>query len=117
MPDLVRATRWAMIILLGGLMVVVILKILTRGINMSGLLEVKHGVDKESFSPARVQMLMATVLAGMYYLLQVINDPAAGSLPDPPIGLVAVLGGSHAIYLGGKVQSVMSGNRKKTEPK
>lgn len=119
MPGLVRAARLEMIILLGGLMVVVLLKVLAGGIKLSGLLFVKGGDDKGSFSPARAQMMMATVLTGMYYLLQVIDNPTAGSLPDAPTGLVAVLGGSHAIYLAGKVQSVwdlLTGKRKRTNP-
>ncbi len=117
MPGLVRAARLEMIVLLGGLMVVVLLKVLSRGIDMAGLLEVKGGDDKGSFSPGRAQMMMATVITGMYYLLQVIDNPTAGSLPDAPTGLVAVLGGSHAIYLGGKVQSawhLLTGKRKTT---
>ncbi len=106
MPGLVTAVRWEMIILLGGLMGVVVYKLLTGGMNLSGLLEVKGGVDDETFSPARSQMLMATVLAAMYYLLQVINNPSSTSIPDVPTPLVGVLAGSHAIYLGGKVQSL-----------
>jgi len=49
---------------------------------------------------------MSTMLAAMYYLLQVINKPTSASLPDVPAALVGILGGSHAIYLGGKVQSL-----------
>jgi hypothetical protein len=120
MPGLVRAARWEMIILLGGLMVVVLSKVLAGGINMSGLLEVKRGDDQGSFSPGRAQMMMATLLAAMYYLLQVINNPSADSLPDAPATLVGVLGGSHAIYLGGKLQSawhLISGKRKQNDSK
>jgi hypothetical protein len=98
--------RWEMIILLSGLMVVVVYKLFTGGVTLSGLLMVKGGDDDNTFSPARLQMLMSTVLAGMYYLLQVINNPSTNSLPDVPTPLVGILGGSHAIYLGGKVQSL-----------
>jgi len=108
MPGLVAAARWEMYILLGGLMIVVVCKVLAGGIHLSGLLTVKGGKDHGSFSPARVQMLMATVLAAMYYLVQVIGNPSATSLPDLPGTLVGILGGSHAIYLGGKVQSLWS---------
>ena len=106
MPGLVAAVRWEMIILLGGLMVVVVYKLFTSGVTLSGLLTVKGGSDDNTFSPARLQMLMSTLLAGMYYLLQVINNPPSNSLPDVPTPLVGILGGSHAIYLGGKVQSL-----------
>jgi hypothetical protein len=108
MPGLVTAVRWEMIVLLGGLMVVVVLKVFAGGIAMSGLLTVKGGKDAASFSPGRVQMLMATLVTAMYYLLQVMNNPSVDRLPDVPTGLVGVLGGSHAIYLGGKVQDFLS---------
>jgi len=106
MPGLVTAARWEMYILLGGLMAVVASKVFGRGIQLSGLLTVKGGTQDGSFSPARAQMLMATVLAALYYLIQVINSPSATSLPDMPPTLVGILGGSHAIYLGGKVHSL-----------
>jgi hypothetical protein len=106
MPGLVTAVRWEIIILLGGLMVVVVCKLFTGSVTLSGLLTVKGGDDDNTFSPARLQMLMSTMLAGMYYLLQVINSPPSNSLPDVPTPLVGILGGSHAIYLGGKVQSL-----------
>jgi hypothetical protein len=106
MPGLVTAARWEMIVLLGGLMFAVVYKIFSGGVTLSGLLMVKGGDDDDTFSPARLQMLMSTVLAGMYYLLQVINSPPSNSLPDVPTPLVGILGGSHAIYLGGKVQSL-----------
>lgn len=110
MPYLARAARWEVIILLGGLMIVVASKVFAGSINLAGLLTVSkrpgQSLDEPAgFSPARAQMLMATLLAAMYYLLQVINNPSTDSLPDAPSTLVGVLGGSHAIYLGGKVQS------------
>jgi hypothetical protein len=106
MTFLARAARWEMIILLGGFMIVVACKVFAGGIDLSGLLKVKGGEDDGSFSPGRAQMLMSTLLAAMYYLLQVIDNPSADSLPAVPSTLVGVLGGSHAIYLGGKVQSL-----------
>jgi len=106
MPGLVTAVRWEMIVLIGGLIVVVVSKLFTGGVTLSGLLTVKGGGDRDTFSPARLQMLMSTVLAAMYYLLQVINNPSASSLPNVPTPLLGILGGSHAIYLGGKVQSL-----------
>jgi hypothetical protein len=106
MPGLATAVRWEMVILLGGLIAVVVSKLFTGGVMLSGLLKVKGGNDEGAFSPARLQMLMSTMLAAMYYLLQVINNRGSKSLPDIPATLVGILGGSHAIYLGGKVQSL-----------
>ena len=111
MDALVSFARWEMMILLGGLMAAVVYKLFTGGIDMSGLLTVKGVPGDQSFSSSRAQMLMATVVAAMYYLLQVIDNPSAKSLPDVPPTLVAILGGSHAIYLGGKARSLFFGKR------
>lgn len=125
MPYLLRAARWEMIVVLGGLMIVVASKVFAGGISLAGLLTVskrpgQSGDEPSEFSPARAQMLMATLVAAMYYLLQVINNPSADSLPDAPSTLVGVLGGSHAIYLGGKVQSawdLLTASQKKNSKK
>jgi hypothetical protein len=109
MDALVSFARWEMMILLGGLMLAVLYKLFTGGIDMSGLLTVKGVPGDQSFSSGRAQMLMSTVVAGMYYLLQVINNPSATSLPDVPPALVAIVGGSHAIYLGGKARDLLFG--------
>jgi hypothetical protein len=54
------------------------------------------------FSPERVQLLMFTVSAGFYYLTQVMNNSTPGKLPDVPTSWTSAMGGSNAIYLGGK---------------
>jgi len=100
MHSLAAAARAEMIIILAGLMVVVVYKLFTGGINLSGLLTSKAG--QANFSPGRAQMLMATLLTAMYYLIQVIENPSNNSLPPLPGTLVGVVGGSHLIYLGGK---------------
>jgi hypothetical protein len=112
MDGLISFARWEMIILLGGLMLAVVYKLFTGGIDMSGLLTVKGGPDDQSFSSSRAQMLMATLITGMYYVLQVIDNPSATSLPELPPTLVAILGGSHAIYLGGKARHLLFGKRR-----
>ena len=116
MPGLAKAARWELIILLVGLLVIVLSKAIGGGRNLSGLMTVKGGKDDGAFSPGRAQMMMATLLTAMYYLLQVINNPSADHLPEVPAALVGVLGGSQAIYLGGKVQGlwdVLTGKKKK----
>jgi len=106
MPGLAKAARWEMILLLVGLMVVVLSKAVGGGRSLAGLMTVKGGKDDGSFSPGRAQMMMATLLTAMYYLLQVITNKSTDHLPEVPVTLVGVLGGSQAIYLGGKVQSL-----------
>lgn len=117
MHGLATAARWGMVILLGGLMAVVLGKLFTGGIPMSGLLTSKDQKSKDrtskdntsSFSPGRAQMLMATVLTAMYYLIQVISNPSIHELPALPASLVGILGGSHAVYLGAKAWTLFAG--------
>ncbi len=54
------------------------------------------------FSPERVQLLMFTLSTALYYLTQVMNNQNPGKLPDLPNSWTATMGGSNAIYLGGK---------------
>jgi hypothetical protein len=109
MPYLAKAAQLETIILLSGLMIVVACKLIAGDIHRSGLLTVSKDPRRpdapSEFSPARAQMLMATLLGAMYYIIQVINNRSADRLPDAPSALVGIIGGSHAIYLGGKVQS------------
>lgn len=112
MDGVISFARWEMIILLGGLMLTVVYKLFTGGIDTAGLLTVKGGPDDQSFSSGRAQMLIATIFAGMYYLIQVIDNPTVNSLPELPPTLVAILGGSQAIYLGGKARDLLFNKRR-----
>src|SRR5438445_2430935 len=58
--------------------------------------------DTLYFSPERVQLLLFTLGAAFYYLTQVLNNPNPGTFPPLPTSWPAVIGGSNAIYLGGK---------------
>jgi hypothetical protein len=109
MTGLITAARWEVRIVLGGLMLAVIYRLLTGGIGMSGLLMAADKDGKLSFSPARAQMLMATLITALYYLIQVITTTDSTTLPPLPLTLVAVVGGSHAIYLAGKAWTLLSG--------
>jgi len=109
MKSVATLAYWEGLILLGGLFGIVFWKLLTGGISLSGLLDGdrREGSDiSTSFSPGRVQLLMFTISSALYYLLQVIDNPS--SFPKVPDALVAVLGGSHAVYLGGKAQGLLS---------
>jgi hypothetical protein len=83
----------------------VAIQLLTGQINTDGLLHGRisgrpKGQD-EYFSPERVQMLVFTLGAALYYLSQVVANP--GKFPAVPTAWPAILGGSNAVYLGGKV--------------
>lgn len=74
-------------------------KLLTGEINTRGLFDTKSGRGN---SPARVQMLLATLAGAGWYLGLVLNNPDPTRLPDVPNALLLLLGGSHLTYLGAK---------------
>lgn len=99
-------TRLAMIegyVLLGGFFAIVLYRIATGEISLAGLLSTKEpGVEQRTFSPARLQLLIFTVIVAAHYLHAIVVNPRQDSLPDLPQGVVAALGGSQAFYLAGK---------------
>jgi hypothetical protein len=95
MRFLINAARSEMIFLITALGAVTLWRLCKDG-SFAGLLRSR---DK-SLSPARIQLLMVTVLTAMHYLLSTIHDPS--HLPTVPLNLVAVLGGSQSLYLGAK---------------
>ena len=74
-------------------------KLLTGDINTHGLFNTKSGSGN---SPARMQMLLATLAGASWYLGLVANNPDPTQLPDVPDALLLLLGGSHLTYLGAK---------------
>jgi uncharacterized membrane protein len=73
-------------------------KMLTGEINTVGLLSDKQ---THEFSPARLQLLIATLFAGGYWFLKVL-EPGTTQVPDVPQDLLLLFGGSHTLYLGSK---------------
>jgi hypothetical protein len=108
-----RFASWELTVLVGGFIVIVLWKLLTGGISLNNLLygDLRQRGETAGFtkvfSPGRAQLLMLTIISAVYYLLQVIHDPS--KFPDLPQALVAILGGSQAVYLGGKAQSMLLG--------
>lgn len=101
MNSLIQVARWDGFILLAGIFGLVFWKILTGSISLSGLFQ----TNDEQFSPGRVQMLIFTLIVAVRYLVQVIQNPTA--FPEIPADWIAVLGGSHALYLGGKARGML----------
>jgi hypothetical protein len=73
--------------------------------NPDGTLRYRKTEDTLYFSPERVQLLLMTLGAAFYYLTQVLNNPNPGTFPDVPSSWTTALGGSNALYLGGKTLS------------
>jgi hypothetical protein len=91
----------------GALFGIVAIQLLTGRLRTRYLL---HGVRSDGsryFSPERVQLLVFTLAAAFNCISDVLNNPHAGTLPKISEGWVALLGGSQAIYLGGKSYFLM----------
>lgn len=102
---LVKLTTLATVLLVGGFVGVVLWKLATGEISLAYLLYTKGGDGRLSYSPARLQLLIFTVVVAANYLHGVMVNPHVDTLPDVPTGVLAALGGSHAVYLGGKAIS------------
>jgi hypothetical protein len=135
MPDVRQIIAWEVQLFLLALFGIVVTQLLTGRISTKNLLygrmndagdpivgadgvtkSLKKKEDTLYFSPERVQLLLFTLGAAFYYLTQVLNNPNPGTFPPLPLSWPAVIGGSNAIYLGGKAYSRLwsgSGNSKK----
>jgi len=83
----------------------VLWKIAVGEISLAGLLTTKEPGGGSTFSPARLQLLIFTVVVAGNYLHAALATPRPHALPPLPNSVIAVLGGSHAVYLGGKALS------------
>ena len=106
MAGLVAFARFVIIALLGGLAVVVAFKILSGSIPLAGLLEGRGPDGQRGFSLARAQMLVLSVFFALQYLIAAMHGASAGRLPKPSLTLLAIFGGSQAIYLAGKARGL-----------
>jgi hypothetical protein len=96
MPDFTNLITWEVLLFLLLLFGVVAVQLLTGQINTRRLLAKKEGDG--SFSPERVQLLLATIAAAFGYLSQVLKEPT--QFPQVPRSWLVLLGGSHTLYLG-----------------
>src|SRR5690349_19891563 len=102
MQQLLTIARWEAYLLIGGLFAIIFYKILTGSISLDGLFTGDRRDGSEFFSPGRVQLLVFTVVTGVNYLMQVATAPSLQALPTLPHTTLAILTGSHVLYLGGK---------------
>ena len=102
-----RLAYWEGLVFLCGIFGMIFWKMFTGAISLQYLLYGDQADPKNPavVSPARTQLLLFTIYIAGYYLLQVIHDPT--SFPQVPTALLVALGGSHAVYLGGKAQSLL----------
>ena len=107
MFSLAQVTFYFALLFLAALAIIVLTKLLDGAINTRCLLYGRESDGKMSFSPARVQLLVFTIWTAFSYLLEALEKRGSGKLPDVSTETLALLGGSHAIYLGGKAYSML----------
>jgi hypothetical protein len=112
MPALSRATELVVEAFLAGLAAVIAMQLLSGGIKTRYLFYGRRKNGALYFSPERVQLLTFTVWIAFNYLLSVIQQPRA--FPEISAQTLALLGGSHALYLGGKTVARLAPTRKDT---
>lgn len=96
---------------LGLLLAIVAVRVLTGSINTRRLLHGRLDRGRLYFSPERVQLLVLTLGVATQFVLAVLDAAPAHRMPDVPTELLAVVGGSQAFYLGGKVYSIVPWRR------
>jgi len=97
-----QAVCWEVTLFLAALIGVVAFQLMTGRINTRKLLSAKTGNARGGISPERVQLLISTLAAAAYYVMQVSGSARSGQLPDIPATWPAAIGGSNLIYLAGK---------------
>jgi hypothetical protein len=132
MTTLSTVLRYEVFFLLAALAVIVFYRLLTGQINASGLLsdkapksevpkdkkaDVPNGKEADApkgkkadnydgvISPGRIQMLVATLLLTIYIVTKVAKT---NQFPDIPNEYLWALGGSHGLYLAGKVYGMLA---------
>lgn len=101
MALLVNLIYWETLFLVYGLVGIVVASLASGRINTNGLLFGTKGDGTTYLSPERVQLLLMTLAAAFQYLQTVAQNPTI--LPPVDGTWLALLGGSHIVYLGGKL--------------
>lgn len=87
----------------------VIYRLLTGGIHIAGLLDRKTG---GGLDPGRLQALVVSLLVGMSVLLNT-DGSHGGQILLPSHWLLALVGGSHGLYLHEKDRQVKNSGRRR----
>ena len=101
MATLFTFMRYEMFFVFAALAAIIAYRMVIGRVNTKGLLTDK--VTKQ-FSPGRLQMLMVTAFIAIYFVGQVVEKE---TMPQLPQDFMLALGGSHALYLGGKAYTVL----------
>jgi hypothetical protein len=110
MKALMTFTQYEMGILMAALAGVLVFQMLSGRIKTQGLLNDKSVNGSGGVSPARVQLLLFTMAFAFYIVAQIADSMAGGKpgqFPDIDVKWLALLGGSHSIFLGSKGLSML----------
>ena len=99
---LATTAQLILIVFLGSLIAIVLFKLLAGSINLVGVLNDK---ETHSFSPGRLQLLLATFGGAAFYFSQIASMKNPSAMPSVPPELLVIVGGSNLLYLGGKIHS------------
>ncbi len=102
MASLVQMTRFVGIVFITGLLAIIAIQFLTGQIRTRYLLFGVRSDGSRYFSPERVQLLLFTLAAAFDCLSTALKSPTPGTFPQISETWVALLGGSQALFLGGK---------------
>jgi hypothetical protein len=109
MAFLASLISWEITLFFFVLLTIVVSRLLNGGINTHGLLSGTKGDGSTYLSPERVQLLLITLGSAFQFLLSVWKDPTRVPPVDPT--WLAILGGSHFVYLGGKLGASFFGRK------
>src|SRR5690242_16328515 len=96
MTLLLNLIYWETWVLLFGFCGVVVVLLLNGRIRTEGLFWSKDDGNQD-VSPERVQLLLFTLGSAYWFLQSVLLSPT--QFPDVPLSWIAILGGSHSVYL------------------
>ena len=101
MQAIAQLARWEVLAFLGALFAVVVTQLLNGQINTRGLFLGRKGNGTQYFSAERVQLLVFTLGAAFQFLSEIFRDPT--KFPVVSGSWIVLLGGSHLVFLGGKL--------------
>jgi len=108
--SLVMLASWSGLVLVAGFALGVLWRFVDGTIDLAELLDESvqdaNGVAA-SWSWGRAQAFVVSLFATVFYVKQVAQDPT--HFPEIPPVLLASVGASHAVYLGGKLKAALIG--------
>lgn len=104
---------WGLSGWLAAIAILVAYRCLNGGVGLAGMLaQDTQGQAEGRPTPERVQLLVMFLIALIGYAKIALEAKVTGKMPEVPPELMALLAGSHGIYLSGKLTRVLQGRRR-----